>query len=242
MITLNEISHLLTRCSYKPGSTFSAEPAFDRKSWDQMSSSVMVHISLRVKNIKNSLDTFVRGSFKLEVGELEIMTEEEFLERLRAEIVRSEEHEIDEWFLVDGNCYQEPHPEMRGKTKWFQKPKNTDQSLRDPRTRDQHSRSPWPDFAPTPGEMVKPEDVTFPYPELTELEKNRRMMDLLDGMDMATRSDLMTGTPTQKEMREGLLVMDESILLKEEPPELKKIVKWNIDPILGTKIRRPKKG
>jgi hypothetical protein len=172
---------------------------------------VMVHITLPVKDVKTLTATTVRGSFKLERGELEQMDEMMFLERLRKEILRSEEHEIDEWFLVDGNCYKEPHPEMRRKLAWHQKEPNTDlRTRRHPTEADHRQKMHWPEFAPVSSKaMVSPEEVMFEKPprmpesvreELAQIQE-KTYKALRERMDLETRSALIMDTSTMlKEM------------------------------------------
>ena len=262
MITLKEISHLLSRCSYKPGSEFKCEPVIsglgslgDIDLYTDVP--VMVHISLKVVDVRTGTDTFVRGSFKLERGELEVMDQYTFLERLRSEILRSEEHEANEWFLVDGNCYQEPHPELRRKLAWHQKEPNTDQSQRIP-PRDPRSKMRWPDLEPVSAkgqDMISPEDVVFPM--LSEEQKTAYQKMALDSMVTAMKSGRMKGIPTPEKMMKELITLDEMGLLKEEAPlpgapngkrtmpmptpKPPKKIKMNVTSAMGIKLKQPTK-
>jgi hypothetical protein len=201
MITIKQIHSLLQRCRYKPGSEFRCEPIVEglgslRDIDLYQDTPVMVHISMRVINVLDGGETFVRGSFKLERGELEQMDEMQFLERLRKEISRSEEHEIDEWFLVDGNYYREPHPEMRRELAWHQKEPNTDlNKRREPRPRPWKTH--WPEFTPEKGkEAVSAEEAMFPLDRKPDMEKWSKLQASLMASEM--KSGLMRDMPTLK--------------------------------------------
>jgi len=255
MITIKDIRGILNRCLYKPGSEFSCEPVINGlgslRDIDLMTDTpVMVHITIKVQDVKTLTDTTVRGSFKLERGELEQMDEMMFLERLRKEILRSEEHEIDEWFLVDGNCYKEPHPEMRRKLAWHQKEPNTDLRVRaNPRKpKEDPWKMRWPEFAPVSpeaGKMVHPDEVMFIEPmrmpasvreELEQIaQKNRR--DLLARMASEMRLDPIMDTSTL--MKETMLpgAPNGKRTMPMPPQRPPKKIKLNTTSAMGLKVR-----
>jgi len=111
MIRITEVHRLLERASYKPGTTFRAD-RIDRHD-------VLIHVSQRVQDVRPpNGTTFVRSSYKLDESELRSMNEHQFYQRLYEEILRQEEHELREWFVVGDHAFIDPHPEVWRNVRW----------------------------------------------------------------------------------------------------------------------------
>ena len=103
---LDRLESILSRFSYKPGYTFYAGLIDQRE--------VGVFLSGWVEDAERPGDRIQLYTIEaFPMGLVELWSEEDVLEAVRAVCVRFERHEIEEWLRRDGARVHEPHPERR---------------------------------------------------------------------------------------------------------------------------------
>ena len=107
-----DIERLLSRVTYKPGSRISViEPILHSISREP---DLVVRVEQPVKNVNPPYNwTSVAKTFFIKKHDLRKMGEKDLYERLYKEILDMEEHELREFFKVDGQHFIDPHPENR---------------------------------------------------------------------------------------------------------------------------------
>lgn len=108
---LQKVERLLALVTYKPGWKFNAW--VDRYS-DNWSTRLYINISWRMPDINHpGKDITLNWNESLCASDIEHMEEKDVIEYfIWKAIFKAEEHEMHEWYKVDGFCVFDPHPEL----------------------------------------------------------------------------------------------------------------------------------
>jgi len=106
MVMLNNLDLALQSISYKKNFSFRYSPASD-------SNHVNLTIVMLVPDVNDPTHEVPISSYtRFEDPLTNQLPVAQYIAQIRRYIRELEAHEFDEWFKVDGKCYNEPHPEM----------------------------------------------------------------------------------------------------------------------------------
>lgn len=106
---VREAQALVGRLSYKPGSTL----YLNRSMYDMR---VVLVVDVKVVDVKGGYRTTLSVGKPLDAAPLHSMSQDEFIEWVRCQILELENHELDEWFMLDDAWVHDPHPGVGRKT------------------------------------------------------------------------------------------------------------------------------